>query len=228
MKNDSVMKGGIMVSAVGSLPALIPDLIRTGLVMIFILLIVTLPLPSQADEIAVSVGQRYGGSFEDTYTATQFDVENASSYSVVLDFDSALQEQIEVYLSRQDTRLTAAGLFTGNPLFDLTIDYYHVGGLVLYGQGDGMRPFISGTFGMTQMSPKRADLSTENKPSISLGGGGKVFLGKQIGLRFEVRGIYTALDANSDIFCAGGGCSIKVRSSGFIQIEFSTSLIARF
>lgn len=228
MKTDSVMKSKIMASAVGSLAAVIPDLIRTGLVMIFILLIFSLPLPSQADEIAVSVGQRYGGSFEDTYTATQFDVENASSFGVILDFDSALQEQIEVYVSRQDTRLTTAGLFTGNPLFDLTIDYFHVGGLVLYGQGDGMRPFISGTFGMTQMSPQRADLSTENKPSISLGGGGKVFLTRQIGLRFEVRGIYTAMDANSDIFCAGGGCSIKVRSSGFIQTEFSASLIARF
>ena len=192
------------------------------------MLIFSAPLSSRADEVAISIGQRYGGSFEDSYTATQFDLENASSYGVVLDFDSALQEQIEVYLSRQNTRLTTTGLFTGNPLFDLTIDYFHVGGLVLYGQGDDMRPFISGTFGITQMRPKRADLSTENKASISLGGGGKVFLTRQIGLRFEVRGIYTAMDANSDIFCANGGCAIKVRSSGFIQTEFGASLVARF
>jgi hypothetical protein len=192
------------------------------------ILILSTALPVRADEAAFSIGQRYGGSFEDTYITTRFDVDNASSYGVVLNFDSALQEQIEVYLSRQDTRLTTTGLFTGNPLFDLSIDYLHVGGLVLYGHGDDMRPFISGTFGITQMRPRRADLSTETKASIALGGGGKVFLNRQIGLRFEVRGIYTAMDANGDIFCANGGCAIKVSSSGFIQTEFSASLIARF
>lgn len=226
MISDSVLNYKIIMAT--TIPPLILTRMQSALAISFIMLILALPGASQADEIAAMVGQRYGGSFEDTYTTTQFDVDNASSYGVVLDFDSALQEQIEVYMSRQDTRLTTTGLFTGNPLFDLSIDYFHVGGLVLYGHGDDMRPFISGTFGITQMRPRRADLSTETKASIALGGGGKVFLNRQVGLRFEVRGIYTAMNANSDIFCANGGCAIKVNSSGFIQTEFSVSLIARF
>jgi len=77
------------------------------------------------------------------------------------------------------------------------------------------------------MAPDRADLTTENRFSISLGGGAKIFLTKSVGLRFDARGIYTALNSNTEIFCSGG-CAIKVVSSGFVQTEVSAALMMRF
>jgi hypothetical protein len=197
------------------------------LVLFLLMPLLSLPLSARADEIAASIGQRYGGSFEDVNTAVTFELADSSSYGVLIDFDSEPNKQIEVYLSRQDTSLMANDLFTGDPLFDLTIDYYHIGGLVMYGEGEGMRPFVSGTFGLTQMNPKGSDLSTENKFSLSLGGGGKVFITRRLGLRFGVRGIYTSVNSNSAIFCSSG-CAIKVNSSGFVQTELSASLVMAF
>lgn len=183
--------------------------------------------PAQATEIAPFAGQRFGGSFVDANTGTTFEMADDAAYGLILDFYSKPKEQIEVYLSRQDTHLTTGGTFTGDPLFDLTIDYYHVGGLVMFGDDERIRPFMTGTFGLTQMDPKRADLNTENRFSIALGGGSKIYLTKRVGLRVDVRGIYTSLNSNSAIFCSGG-CAIKVQSSGFVQTEISAALMLSF
>jgi opacity protein-like surface antigen len=180
-----------------------------------------------AVEIAPFTGHRYGGSFEDANTLSGFELADATSFGLLLDFDLAPDQQIEVFLSRQDTQLTTAGTFTGNPLFDLTIDYYHVGGLYLLPAEGPMHPFVSGTVGLTRMAPKRADLTTENRLSLSLGGGARFYFSGNVGLRFDVRAIYTMLNADTSVFCSGG-CTIRVRSNGFVQAEAGAAMLVRF
>lgn len=183
---------------------------------------------AQGVEIAPFTGQRFGGSFVDTNTLTEFEVGDANAYGLMLDFDTdEADKQIEIYLSRQNTHLATTGIYTGSPLFDLTIDYYHIGGLYMLPEGGQVRPFVSGSFGLTRMTPKRSDLSTENRLSISLGGGAKYYFSKALGVRFDVRGIYTAINSDSAVFCSGG-CTIKVNSNGFVQTEVSAALMMRF
>jgi hypothetical protein len=182
---------------------------------------------ARAVEVAPFTGHRYGGSFQDTNTLSGFDLADATSFGLLLDFDSEPDKQIEVFLSRQQTQLLATGTFTGDPLFDLNIDYYHIGGLYLLPAEGVMHPFVSGTIGLTRMVPKRADLSTEDRLSLSLGVGAKIFLSGNVGLRFDARAIYTAFDADTAVFCSGG-CNIKVRSNGFVQAEAGAALLLRF
>ena len=182
---------------------------------------------ARAVEIAPFTSHRYGGNFEDTNTLSGFELADATSFGLLLDFDSEPDKQIEVFLSRQDTQLTTAGTFTGNPLFDLTIDYYHIGGLYLLPADGLIHPFVSGTIGLTRMAPKRADLTTENRLSLSLGGGAKFFLSRSLGLRLDLRAIYTMLNADTSVFCSGG-CTIRVRSNGFVQTEAGAALLMRF
>jgi len=202
--------------------------ITTALRPLLIALALSLPAMAQAVEVTPFIGQRYGGSFADANTAATFQVADANAFGLVFDFDTEPDKQIEILLSRQNTYLsTNDPLFTGNPLFDLTIDYYHLGGLYMLPDYDKVRPFVSGTFGLTRMEPKRADLTTETRMSLSLGAGAKIFFTKNLGLRFDVRGIYTALNADTAIFCSGG-CAIKVNSSGFLQTELTAALMMRF
>ncbi|MEQ1812918.1 MAG: hypothetical protein ABL860_00485 [Candidatus Nitrotoga sp.] len=201
-------------------------MLRT-LVLTFSILLMSLAAPAQATEVATFIGQRYGGSFKDTNTATNFDLMDASSFGLVLDFDREPDQQIEVMLSRQNTNLKTSGIFTGDTLFDLTIDYYHIGGLYMLPEMEHIRPFISGTLGLTRMAPKLAGLTTENRPSLSLGGGAKFFFDQQVGLRFDARGIFTMLNSDYAVFCSGG-CNIQVKGSGFVQTEVSAALIMRF
>jgi hypothetical protein len=182
---------------------------------------------ARAVEVAPFTGHRYGGGFEDANTLSGFELADATSFGLLLDFDSEPDQQIEVFLSRQDTQLTTAGTFTGNPLFDLTIDYYHVGGLYLLPVDGIMHPFVSGTVGLTRMVPKRADLTTENRLSLSLGGGAKFYFSGNVGLRFDARAIYTMMNADTSVFCSGG-CTIRVRSNGLVQAEAGAALLVRF
>jgi hypothetical protein len=208
--------------------ALFSTIFATALRPLLIALALSLPAIVQAVEVTPFVGQRYGGSFADANTGASFQVADASAFGLVFDFDTEPDKQIEILLSRQNTSLsTNDPLFTGNPLFDLTIDYYHIGGLYMLPDFDRVRPFVSGTFGITSMDPKRADLTSETRASISLGTGAKIFFTKNLGLRFDLRGIYTALNADTAIFCSGG-CAIKVNSSGFVQTELTAALMMRF
>lgn len=228
MKNDIRFDYNIVLSL--NLSFLTRTIFTTSLrplVLALSMLALSHAAPVRAVEVAPFIGRVYGGSFEDSNTLSTFEVQDAASFGLMLDFDTEPDKQIEVFLSRQATRLTTTGTFTGNPLFDLTIDYYHIGGLYMLPDFDRVRPFVSGTFGLTRMAPDRADLTTENRFSLSLGGGAKIFLTKSVGLRFDVRGIYTALNADSSIFCSGG-CTIKVVSNGFVQTEVSAALMMRF
>ena len=214
--------------ALSSTLALFSTIFATALRPLLIALALSLPAMVQAVEITPFAGQRYGGSFTDANTGATFQVADAKAFGLVFDFDTEPDKQIEILLSRQNTYLSSNDpLFTGNPLFDLTIDYYHIGGLYMLPDFDRVRPFVSGTFGLTRMDPKRADLTTETRMSLSLGAGAKIFFTKNLGLRFDVRGIYTALNADTAIFCSGG-CAIKVNSSGFLQTELSAALMMRF
>jgi hypothetical protein len=199
-----------------------------SLVLALSMLALSHAAPAYAVEIAPFIGHRFGGSFEDSITSTNFEVSDAAAYGLVLDFDLEPDKQIEIYLSRQNTHLsTGDPLFTPNPLFDLTVDYYHIGGLYMLPAGDRVRPFLTGTFGVTRMAPEPADLTTEYRFSLSLGGGAKIFFTKNLGMRFDLRGIYTSLNANTEVFCSGG-CTIKLNSSGFVQTEASAALMMRF
>ncbi|MGC2047209.1 MAG: outer membrane beta-barrel protein [Gallionella sp.] len=229
MKDDRRLDYNIVLS---SSPVCLTKTIFTttlrSLVLALSMLALSHAAPARAVEVAPFTGHRFGGSFEDSITNANFEVVDAASYGLVFDFDLEPDKQIEVLLSRQNTHLsTNDPLFTGNPLFDLTIDYYHIGGLYMLPAGDRVRPFLTGTFGLTRMDPKPADLTTENRFSLSLGGGAKIFFTKNLGLRFDLRGIYTSLNANTEVFCSGG-CTIKLNSSGFVQTEASAALMMRF
>ena len=199
-----------------------------GLIIIVTLLIALAAAePALAGvEITPSINYRFGGGFEDTHTDTNIHLDESAGYGLVLDFDIQPAKQVEVYLSRQRTTMSSGGPFTGNPLFDVSVDYYHIGGLYLF-EGERFRPFISGTLGLTRMDPKRADMRTETRMSLALGGGAKFFFTESLGIRLDVRGIYTAINSDASIFCAGG-CAVQVRSSGFFQGELGGGLILRF
>ncbi len=184
---------------------------------------------AQAVDIAPFVAQRFGGSMDinDSGTGTGLELDDASSYGLVLDFDLDWQHQIEVYISHEDTQLQASQPFVGYSLFDLAVDYYHIGGLYYPTEDERFRPFVSGTFGLTRMDPEGAGLATEDFFSLALGGGATFFPTKHLGLRFDVRGIYTAIQTGTAIFCSGG-CVVSVSSEGFWQTEIGASVVLRF
>jgi opacity protein-like surface antigen len=146
----------------------------------------------------------------------------------MLDIRQPDDTQIELYYSRQATRLqTKSDIFDATPLFDLDIEYFHIGGT--YGTAPGkVKPFIVGTFGVTHMTPKGEGLDTVTKFSLSLGGGVKLFVTEHIGLRLEGRWFGTFFDGNGAAFCANGKCAVQVEGDVFSQYVANAGLIMAF
>ena len=179
-------------------------------------------------EITPFAGYTWGGEFSDSVTSTSLKVDETANYGVIVGVKQDEQRQIELYFSRQSTQLKADnGLFTGKPLFDLDIEYYHLGGTYSADSGKA-RPFAVGTFGVTHMVPQGPGLDAETKFSLSLGGGVKLFATDRVGLRLEARWFGTLFNGSGSAFCTSGTCAINVQGDLFSQFVTNAGVFVSF
>jgi len=188
------------------------------------------PLPAMAADFEITpfAGYTWGGEFSDSVTGETLKVDETANYGVMVDFKQDEQSQIELYFSRQATQLKAnERLFTGNPLFNLDIEYYHIGGT--YGADSGkVRPFVVGTLGVTHMVPQGPGLDALTKFSLSLGGGVKLFATDRVGLRLEGRWFGTLFNGSGSAFCSSGACAINVQGDLFSQFTTNAGVFITF
>jgi opacity protein-like surface antigen len=188
------------------------------------------PVPAMAGDFEITpfAGYTWGGQFSDSVTGTTLKVKETANYGVMVDIKQDEQSQIELYFSHQATQLQSdSGPFTGNPLFNLDIDYYHLGGT--YGADSGKaRPFLVGTLGVTHMVPQGAGLDALTKFSLSLGGGVKLFATDRVGFRLEGRWFGTLFNGSGSAFCTSGTCAINVQGDLFSQFVANAGVFIIF
>ena len=190
----------------------------------------------QTVEITPVVGYRFGGSFTaGTGTGPQGDfgtyqVKDAASFGVHLGFRVSRDGEIEFLYTRQDTRIATGSLFAGSPVFDLALESWHGGGNYLFKEEDArVRPYIGMGLGVTRLLPAPASLSDETRFSASFAAGAKVWLGRHVGLRFEVRGFFTFLGDSRQGSCqTGQGCLIHAEGDVISQADARAGLVLRF
>jgi opacity protein-like surface antigen len=177
-------------------------------------------------EITPLFGYTFEGGFEDSVTGTALEVDEGQSYGIILGLRSTDTSQYELFYSHQPTKLQAdGGAFTGNPLFDLDINYFHLGG-TYWKESGKITPYVAGGLGVTYLKPKAVG-DSETKFSLSLGGGIKFFLTEHIGLRLEGRGFGTVVGGGS-IFCGRGNCAVQVSGDTFWQFSAFSGVILAF
>jgi hypothetical protein len=185
---------------------------------------------AQTVEITPVVGYRFGGSFALAGAPTGLEVKDSGAFGVHVGVKVAEDGEIEALYARQDTRLDSGGFFTSEPLFDVTIDTYQLGGSYLFRDENArVRPYISLGLGVTRFVPAPADLEAETRFSASFAGGLRAYVARNFGFRLEVRGFFTVLNSDSAIFCnSATGCLIRTTGSELSQGEIRAGLIFRF
>jgi opacity protein-like surface antigen len=184
-------------------------------------LIPSAALAERGFEITPFAGFRFGGSFEDNTTGTDFKVGESGSLGLILGLRDTPETHYELFYSFQRTELTGGGIFGGAPLFDLDIHYLHLGGTYEFPGEKKVIPFISGGLGVTFLVPTGAGLDSSTNFSLSLGGGVKVPISGKMGLRFEGRGYMTILPNSTEVFCvSSGGATCAVRVTGDVLGQF--------
>lgn len=127
------------------------------------------------------------------------ELDNGGAFGLAFAIPVSNLIQVELRAMRQNTDLVlTGGLFQEDEVVgDTQVDYYHVG--VVVGPSDGnVRPYFTASAGLTSIDIELPNAGSEDRPSLSLGGGVKFFFSDNFGLRLEGRGYYTALDDDDD------------------------------
>jgi hypothetical protein len=161
-------------------------------------------------ELTPTFSYNFGGTLSaESSSLFDFDLEAADStaYGVTFGIPLSPWAQIELLASRQQTELEYdRGNFDSSfGVADFDVTYYHVGGLFQWGNGQ-IHPFFVASLGVANLNPDLPGARAENKFSGSLGGGVKIFLTDNIGLRFEGRGFWTLLDDSNDDYYWDDDC----------------------
>jgi hypothetical protein len=209
--------------------------VRARVFASFALLLAAGAVRAQTVEITPFVGYRMGGSFLATLPAdppdlVDADVDEAVALGAHLGFRVSHDGEIELLYTRQPTRLVTSSFMTGVQLFDLAVETWQAGGNYLFGEEDSrVRPYIGMGLGITRLLPEPAGLGDETRFCASFAAGAKVWLGRNVGLRVEARGLFTVLDSDRQTFCqTDGGCVVQSSGSEMSQVEVHAGLVLRF
>lgn len=184
-------------------------------------------------ELTASAAWRFGGSF-DAADDEELDIEDGGGFALTANFRAEANTQWEVYYSRQSTEFTAGDLFTGTPVVDVDVDYFHGGGTYIV-QGGNVRPYVVMTLGISRFAPDgvaNADVDDETFFSASLGAGLRIAAGERMAFRLEGRAFTSFVDSDSRLFCVSGGsenlCLLQADGSTVTQWQASAGLTLKF
>jgi len=129
------------------------------------------------------------------------EIDEGSAFGVAFDIPLGRSLQLELLANRQESELIADGGFFTDELVlaDVEVTYLHVGLLWQFLSGQ-VHPYVVGSLGVARLTADLpgGDDPKEDRPSLSFGGGVKIFWSEHLGLRLEGRGYWVALDEDDD------------------------------
>jgi hypothetical protein len=148
-------------------------------------------------------------------------IDSSVSYGGVVDIPYSQGRSVELYYSRQPTKLSS-----NSTVGDVTISVLHLGLVDTLPSADQQLSWLLiGTLGATQLS---ASNGSATRPSIGLGGGFEWMATEHIGLRGDLRALLTFSGSGGGSASCGGGCSVNFHGSLVAQGELSIGVVARF
>jgi hypothetical protein len=183
-------------------------------------------VPARATDIVPFVGFRFGGDVgtqpgNGVTGPTSVTIDSSVSYGGVIDIPLSQPRSLELYYSRQPTKLSG-----NSTAGDVTMSMLHVGLVDTLPSADQQLSWLLvGTVGATQLT---ANNGSATRPSIGLGGGFEWMATEHIGLRGDLRALLTFSGNGGGSASCGGGCSVSFHGSLVAQGELSLGVLARF
>lgn len=193
-------------------------------------------------EISGHWGHMWGGNIDFSYNqwngSRKIRTGTGSSYGIQVGYNLHPMQAVELSYTRQDGKLDYdyQGLRT---LFDMSINYWHIGSLRYLTPPGKVRPFVTASIGATYYSPSQSTFEldgetfqtqTSTKLSFSFGLGLKAYFGEaqKFGLRATFRTLPTLYDAGAGIWFGTGGAGLSVGGSAIWQWEAAVGATLRF
>ena len=182
-------------------------------------------------ELTPFAGFATGGEFEDLASSTSLELDDSSSFGLILNIRESANTQWEILYSLQATETDTTALPISGSSLDLDVHYIQGGGTYLF-DGDAARPFLAATIGAAHFEPGLSGVDSETFFAFSIGTGLQIWPNDRFGIRLEARSYGTLLDSDTDLFCQSGPagliCAIHVDGTVFWQFQTMAGFIFRF
>ena len=196
---------------------------RFLILLAFLVSLETIGQIDPAPEISVMTGYMWGGKLNTV--GGDLKVGDGQNWSVALDVPLPQGVTAEIFYTRLDSDLrfrgtNPSGRFVDTTFFDMSTNYFQIGGLREVETGTNLKPFGIFAIGATLFSPKSSSASDEWALSFALGGGLKYFFSDRIGLRLDGRFLFPVYLTGGGFFCGTGGCGAGIGSSPVVLQGF--------
>ncbi|MEN8193908.1 MAG: hypothetical protein ABFS12_13885 [Bacteroidota bacterium] len=198
--------------------------------IVIILFLISSIINAQRVEITPYYGYMFAGKM--TLYQGDFNVKNNGNYGITLDFEVDRRAGIffELLYDRLDTRAVFKKYPTNitTNLFDMSEEYFQVGGLYNHQLKKNISTFGVFTLGATRFHPKDSRYGDDWRFSVTLGGGLKVFISEKIGFRFQGRIKMPLYFAGGGIWIGSGGVNYGLGAgTALLQADLNAGLIFR-
>ena len=198
-------------------------------------MLIFLPALTSAQESGVEItpfaGYRFGGTFDTADTSIDYEMEDSSSFGLILNFRHKSNTQWEIFYSQQRSEATFSEISVIDQVVDVDIHVLQLGGTYV-GEGDKMRPYVAMTLGGTHIRTDSVDSADDTFFSGSIGIGMKLMPSSRIGIRVEARAYGTLLSSDTKLFCQTGPdqniCAVQVDGNLLSQFETFAGITFRF
>ena len=173
-------------------------------------------------------GYQFGGHIN-TYQG-ELQIEDGENIGISIEVPYGYGTTLQFLYITQDTTLTLKNNFLGSitELFDMSVDYYHIGGTKVIDKGN-VTSFFSGSLGVTMFNPDDPGYSDESLFSFSVGLGVVKNFTKNLALRVQGRLLLPIQTAGGSIFCSNSGCAVGISGgTSIVQADVTGGLQFKF
>ncbi len=201
----------------------------------FVLLLLLVPAVLQAQESTTEItafgAYRFGGTFEEQSTEAEYELNDSSSFGLILNLPDREDTQWEIFYSYQDTEADFQGGTASVPRVDIEQHVLQLGGTYQW-DGEVARPYLALTVGGTHIKADSSGSDSDTFFSASIGIGMKFLPTSRVGIRVEARAYGTLVDNDTDLFCSTGPdanvCAIRLTGRTLTQVETFAGITVRF
>ena len=191
---------------------------------VLIALVTPVAAPAQTIQIAPFGGYRFGGDLYELSTGTPLDIDGAPSYGVVFDAFFDVGRSVTFIYSHQSAPIDLV-INAAPKRVRVSVDHWHAGATDEIGGTPRVRPFLTGTLGLTRYGGSG---DAEIRFSMAAGGGVKLLATPRIGARFDGRVYAVFVDGSGTAICSPAICGIGLKVSVAWQAEFTAGLVISF
>ena len=176
-------------------------------------------------------GYRFGGSFDVAESTDSYELQDGSSFGLILNWQHTGETKWEILYSRQQTEAEYVGAANNDPVVDVDLHSLQLGGMYLF-EGNTVQPYLAATVGGTHASARSSGSKSDTFFAGSIGAGVLIGTGSRFGLRLEARAYGTLARSNTNLFCQTGPdanvCAFRAEGDLISQVETFAGVVFRF